>query len=64
MVEQRDVKGLYAKARAGKVPQMTGVTDPYEPPVKPEVVLKTGEEPVEASAERIFSYLRGRGLVR
>jgi len=64
VVEQRDVKGLYAKARAGKVPQMTGVTDPYEPPVKPEVVLKTGEEPVEASAERIFSYLRGRGLVR
>jgi adenylylsulfate kinase len=64
LVEQRDVKGLYAKARAGKVPQMTGVDDPYEPPLKPEVVLKTGEEPVEASAERIFSYLRGRGLVR
>src|SRR5690242_3348261 len=64
VVEQRDVKGLYAKARAGKVPQMTGVSDPYEPPLKPEVVVKTGEEPVEASAERIFSYLRGRGLVR
>jgi adenylyl-sulfate kinase len=64
VVEQRDVKGLYAKARAGKVPQMTGVSDPYEPPLKPEVVLKTAEEPVAASAERIFSYLRGRGLVR
>jgi adenylyl-sulfate kinase len=64
LVEQRDVKGLYAKARAGKVQQMTGVSDPYEPPMKPEVVLKTGEEPVEACVERIFSYLRGRGLVR
>jgi adenylylsulfate kinase len=64
LVEQRDVKGLYAKARAGKVAQMTGVSDPYEPPLKPEVLLKTGEEPVEACAERIFSYLRGRGLVR
>jgi len=64
VVEQRDVKGLYAKARAGKVAQMTGVSDPYEPPQKPEVVAKTGEEPVEASAERIFDYLRGRGLVR
>jgi adenylylsulfate kinase len=63
VVEQRDTKGLYAKARAGKVPQMTGVNDPYEPPTKPEVVAKTGEEPVEASAERIFDYLRGRGLV-
>ena len=62
--EQRDVKGLYAKARAGKVAQMTGVSDPYEPPLKPEVVLKTGDEPVEACAERVFGYLRGRGLVR
>src|SRR5882672_1489957 len=61
LVEQRDPKGLYAKARAGKVALMTGVSDPYEPPLKPEVVLKTGEEPVAASVERIFLYLRGRG---
>ena len=63
VVEERDTKGLYKKARAGAVKQMTGVSDPYEPPLKPEVVLKTGEEPVAASVERIFLYLRGRGLV-
>ena len=63
LVEQRDTKGLYAKARAGTVKLLTGVNDPYEEPLKPEVVLKTGEEPVAASVERIFLYLRGRGLV-
>ena len=63
LVEQRDTKGLYAKARAGTVKLLTGVNDPYEEPLKAEVVLKTGEEPVAASVERIFLYLRGRGLV-
>ena len=61
--EQRDTKGLYAKARAGTVKLLTGVSDPYEEPLKPELQLKTGEEPVAASVERIFLYLRGRGLV-
>jgi len=60
----RDVKGLYKRALAGEIPHFTGISDPYEPPLKPEVVLKTGEEPVENSAERVFGYLRGRGLVR
>ena len=63
LVEQRDTKGLYAKARAGTVKLLTGVSDPYEEPLKPELQLKTGEEPVAASVERIFLYLRGRGLV-
>ena len=39
--ESRDVKGLYAKARAGEIPEFTGVSDPYEPPEKPEITLET-----------------------
>ena len=62
VVEARDPKGLYKKARAGAIPHFTGVTDPYEPPLHPEVVVRTGEESIDASAERILAYLRSRGL--
>jgi sulfate adenylyltransferase len=51
--EQRDVKGLYAKARAGEIPVFTGVSDPYEPPVAPEVVVDTSVTPLEESVARI-----------
>ena len=61
--EARDVKGLYAEARAGKRPGFTGVDDPYEPPLRPELVLPTGQEPVEASLGRVLEFLEGRGLV-
>lgn len=61
--EARDVKGLYAEARAGKRPGFTGVDDPYEPPLQPELVLPTGQEPVEASLGRVLEFLEGRGLV-
>ena len=47
--EQRDVKGLYAKARAGEIPEFTGVSDPYEPPVRAEVVIDTSVTPIEES---------------
>ena len=60
---KRDVKGLYEKAIKGEIKAFTGVSDPYEPPLQPEVVVKTGEEPVEASAGRVLAYLRGRGLL-
>jgi adenylyl-sulfate kinase len=63
VTEQRDVKGLYAKARSGQIPHFTGVTDPYEPPNAPEVVVKTGEESLEQSAARVIAYLRERGLL-
>jgi adenylylsulfate kinase len=46
------VKGLYEKARAGRVRNMTGVDDPYEPPSKPEIVVHTDREKVEESARR------------
>jgi sulfate adenylyltransferase len=51
--EQRDVKGLYAKARSGEIPEFTGVSDPYEPPTRAEVVLDTSAVPLEESVSRI-----------
>jgi adenylylsulfate kinase len=51
--EERDVKGMYKKARAGELPDFTGVTDPYEPPLKPEVECFTAQESVEESASKI-----------
>jgi len=61
--EARDVKGLYAKARAGELKGFTGVDDPYEEPHTPEVVCQTGREPLEESLARIVSYLESRGLI-
>jgi adenylylsulfate kinase len=61
--EARDVKGLYAEARAGNRPGFTGIDDPYEPPTDPEVVVPTGTEPVAASVSRVIAYLEQRGLV-
>jgi adenylyl-sulfate kinase len=55
--EQRDSKGLYAKARAGEIPDFTGVSAPYEPPVKPEIELPTGQLTVEECVSRIISFL-------
>jgi adenylyl-sulfate kinase len=51
--EERDVKGLYAKARAGEIPGFTGISDPYEPPSRAEVVVDTSVTPLEESVTRI-----------
>jgi adenylylsulfate kinase-like enzyme len=57
---ERDVKGLYKKALAGEIAHFTGVSDPYEPPLAPEVVCRTdGAETAEECAERIFDYAQG-----
>lgn len=61
--EARDVKGLYAEARAGKRPGFTGIDDPYEPPLSPEILLETGTEDLAASVRRVLDYLTARGLV-
>ena len=61
--ERRDVKGLYAKARAGEIKEFTGVSDPYEPPENPELVLETEEQTPEESAGQIIAYLEERGLI-
>jgi bifunctional enzyme CysN/CysC len=55
--EERDVKGLYAKARAGELTGFTGVDDPYEPPRTPELVLRPGDGPPTAQAARIVELL-------
>jgi adenylyl-sulfate kinase len=58
----RDVKGLYRKALAGEIANFTGVSDPYEPPASPEVLLRTDVETVDQSLARILAHLRRRGL--
>lgn len=63
VVEARDVKGLYARARAGQIPQFTGVSDPYEPPAQPEVEVDTSKLSVEQGVERVLRYLEQRGLI-
>jgi adenylyl-sulfate kinase len=55
--EARDVKGLYAKARAGEIPEFTGVSDPYEPPLHPEVTLVTAGKTPEQSADELLTWL-------
>ena len=61
--EQRDTKGLYAKARAGKISDFTGVNAPYEVPRKPELHLdSSGGVSADELAERVVEYLRGHGL--
>jgi sulfate adenylyltransferase len=62
--EQRDIKGLYAKARRGEVKGFTGVDDPYEEPHNPELVLDTVKQDVEENARRILGHLVERGFVR
>lgn len=56
--EGRDPKGLYKKARAGQIPEFTGITSPYEEPLSPEVVLETGRLTVDQSVEQLLSFLR------
>ncbi len=55
--EERDVKGLYAKARAGEIPQFTGLDDPYEPPEHPELRLDTAGKSPKASAAEVATWL-------
>jgi adenylylsulfate kinase-like enzyme len=62
-VTGRDVKGLYKKAIAGEIPQFTGVSDPYEPPLRPEVVIRSDAETPEESAEKVWAKLKGLGLI-
>ncbi|HEU4593874.1 MAG TPA: bifunctional sulfate adenylyltransferase/adenylylsulfate kinase [Pyrinomonadaceae bacterium] len=61
--EARDVKGMYALARAGKLKNFTGVDDPYEPPLHPELVLDTVTRTAEENAEHILAYLAAQGFV-
>lgn len=59
--EKRDVKGLYKKARAGEIPEFTGISAPYEEPSKPELVLDTDALSVDESVAQIIAYLEKKG---
>jgi adenylylsulfate kinase len=60
--ERRDVKGLYQKARAGQIPEFTGISAPYEPPLQPELILRTHAQSVEESAQQVLAVLEARGV--
>jgi adenylylsulfate kinase len=61
---ERDVKGLYRRALVGELANFTGVSDPYEAPEHPDVLVRSDTETAVESADRILAHLRERGLVR
>lgn len=61
--EQRDVKGLYAKARAGLIPNYTGISSPYEAPENAEIVVQTDNWSLDDSLDRVLGYLREHSLI-
>jgi sulfate adenylyltransferase len=61
--EQRDRKGLYAKARAGLVAGFTGISDPYEPPADADLVLDTAQLEAEEAADRVLAHLEAEGYL-
>ncbi len=61
--EKRDVKGLYEKARRGEIKNFTGIDDPYEPPLTPELHLKTHLSTPEECVEKILEHLRAKGFL-
>jgi adenylylsulfate kinase len=60
---RRDVKGLYARALSGELEHFTGVSDPYEPPLTPEVRVDSEHQTVQESSEAVLEYLEAHGLV-
>ena len=63
MCESRDPKGLYAKSRAGQLPNFTGIDSPYERPEKPDLVLDTANSDPDELAERVLAMLSTRGYL-
>ena len=63
VLAERDVKGLYRKALAGEIPQFTGVSDPYEPPLAAEITIRSAEESAQESTDRIWATLERLGLI-
>jgi adenylylsulfate kinase len=61
--ERRDPKGLYKKARAGQIPEFTGISAPYEAPEKPELTVNTTKETPEQSVEQLLGYLERKGYL-
>lgn len=61
--ETRDVKGLYQKARDGVIKDFTGISSPYEAPLKPELVVNTGEQTLDESVMQVLNFCKKRGLI-
>jgi adenylylsulfate kinase len=61
--EERDTKGLYAKARAGEIKEFTGISSPYEAPEAPELKVETGNQSLEQSVEAVLAYLGAQGIM-
>ena len=61
--ESRDTKGLYVKARKGEIAEFTGISSPYEPPVNPELHLKTDETSLEECVDIVIKYLSNKKLM-
>jgi adenylylsulfate kinase len=61
--ERRDVKGLYKKARAGQIPEFTGISAPYEPPLNPEIIIHTDRESEEEGINQLLRHLERQGYI-
>ena len=61
--EDRDVKGLYKKARAGEIKDFTGISSPYEEPVNPELVVETSKHSLEECTKQVMDMLEERGVI-
>lgn len=61
--EQRDVKGMYRRARAGEIRDFTGISSPYEEPENPELAVDTGSMPLELCVDQVVDYLQDRGVI-
>ncbi len=61
--EGRDVKGLYKRARAGEIPEFTGISSPYEAPSSPELKVLTGEDAIESCVDQVLQLLEARGVL-
>jgi adenylylsulfate kinase len=61
--ENRDTKGLYKKARAGEIPEYTGISAPYEEPENPELIIETDQLTIDEGASQIISYLKKNGII-
>jgi adenylylsulfate kinase len=61
--ETRDTKGLYKKARAGEIKNFTGISDPYEAPENAELIVDTGGQTLDESAEVVLNYLESKGYI-
>ncbi|MDE5412179.1 adenylyl-sulfate kinase [Alkalihalobacterium chitinilyticum] len=62
--EERDPKGLYKKARAGEIPDFTGISSPYEEPISPEITIETDVLSIEEAANRVVQYLKENGIIQ